>query len=414
MNFANLLSSTNSALLLAGLAVLALSIVVSTLRVWRGHNRAGVINIILALVACVLIATSLVRITFPVLAGASPDSTSDTAMNTAGSGPKQPPLVQTALASGLVPARAQTQITEGTIPPRLQTAVASGSVPAQSGNILASIGGNPSGGVTAPNQTGQDSGAAPQIPVSGNPIDRVLILVTIAGAVVTVLAGIMLFLIERRRAEFNPSASPGLLYVGVGIFVLVTALVVPVLPGQFTLASARAQSQANVPTDGPLPTRGALASATPSVTLTPSSTPTVIPSLTPAPNESPTGMFTAIAYEHSGVNTPSTTCNITAPQQTNLRADPSVRLQAIGKVFAGSLLQVTGRTEDSKWWRVLYTSGSTTIEGWVSAEFVKTVTACADGSVPVIVPTRTPSRTPTLTRTVPPSRTPRPSATPKA
>jgi hypothetical protein len=339
MNLPNLLSSTNSALLLAGLAVLALSIVVSTLRVWRGHNRAGVINVILALVACVLIATSLVRITFPALAGnPSADSTNDTAMNTTGGGIQQPPLVQTAVASGLVPARAQTQIAEGTIPPRLQTVVASGSVPAQPGNILASITGNPSGAITAPNQTGQGSGAAPQIPESGNPIDRLLILVTIAGAVVTLLAGIVLFVIERRRAEFNPSASPGLLYVGVGIFVLVAALVVPALPGQFTLASARPQSQASLPTDGPLPTRVAMLSATPTVTLTPSLTPSGIPSLTPAPNESPTGMFTAIAYQHSGVNTPSTTCNITAPQQTNLRADPSVRQQAIGKVFAGSLL----------------------------------------------------------------------------
>jgi hypothetical protein len=196
--------------------------------------------------------------------------------------------------------------------------------------------------------------------------------------------------------------------------VLVAALVVPALPGQFTLASGNVQSQATVPTDGPLPTRDTLASATPSVTLTPSSTPTIVPSLTPAPNESPTGMFTAIAYQHSGVNTPSTTCNITAPQQTNLRADPSVRQQAIGKVFAGSLLQVTGRTQDSKWWRVLYTSGSTTIEGWVSAEFVKTVTGCADGSVPVIVPTLTPTRTPIPSRTPLPTRTPRPSTTPKS
>jgi uncharacterized protein YraI len=281
------------------------------------------------------------------------------------------------------------------------------------GNVLASITGNPSGGVTTPNQTGQDAESAVQTPVTGNPIDRLLILVALGGAIVTLLAGIVLFLIERRRAEFNPSSSPGLLYVGVGIFVLVTALLVPALPGQFSLASARSQAQATVPTDGPLPTRVAMQSSTPTVTLTPSSTPTVVPSLTPAPEQSPTTMFTAIAYQHSNVNTPSTTCNVTTPQQTNLRADPSVRQQAIGKVFAGSLLQVTGRTEDSKWWRVLYTSGSITIEGWVSAEFVKPVTGCADGTVPVIVPTLTPSRTPTLTRTVPPTRTPRPSVTPK-
>lgn len=410
MNLPNLFSSTNTAFLLAGMAALALSIVVSAFRLWRGRNRAGVINVVLALVACALIATGLVRITFPALAGSA---STDTTISTTG-GIQQAPIVQTVIASGLVPAPAQTQIAAGTIPPRMQTAVASGSVPALPGNILASISGSPSGDPAQPNQAGTGSGETPQLPLPGNPIDRLFILVTIVGAVVTTLAGIVLFVIERRRTGFEPSASPGLLYVGVGIFVLVAALVVPGLPGQFTLAQASGQSQASVPTDGPLPTRVALQSATPSVTLTPSSTPTVIPSLTPAPNESPTGMFTAIAYQHSSVSTPSTTCSITAPQQTNLRGDPSVRQQAIGKIFAGSLLQVTGRTDDRKWWRVLYTSGSTTIEGWVSAEFVNTVSNCADGSVPVIVPTLTPSRTPSPTRTVPPTRTPRPSATPKS
>src|SRR5207249_1717999 len=64
----------------------------------------------------------------------------------------------------------------------------------------------------------------PADPVRG---DRLAILIASVAAVVTTLIGLVLFRIERRRDGFNPSTSPGLLFTGAGIFVLVAALVIP-------------------------------------------------------------------------------------------------------------------------------------------------------------------------------------------
>src|SRR5207302_3173836 len=99
-------------------------------------------------------------------------------------------------------------------------------------------------------------------------------------------------------------------------------------------------------------------------------TPTDLTTFTPAPSERPTPLFTAVAYAAStGVST-ATACSVSAQTSIALRGDPSTAQMGIGKVFAGSLLPVTGQSPDKKWWRVISNDGGTPVEGWVSAEFV--------------------------------------------
>ncbi len=255
--------------------------------------------------------------------------------------------------------------------------------------------------ITFPMLTGSPT---PADPVRGEPL---AILVASVGAVVTTLTGLILFWIERRRDGFDPSASPGLLFTGAGIFVLVAALVIPNLPGQFTVARANARQAANV-RGGPLPPRAVRQTSTPTITPTPSATPTEAPTLTAIPSESPTALFTAIAYGY-GETRASTGCTVTAQTMIFLRGDPSLKQQAIGKIFAGTLLVVTGQTPDKAWWRVVNRNGDVAVEGWVSADFVSPGLSCAADAVPVVGPTETPTPTPRQGRAL--SQTPRPSPT---
>src|SRR5207247_2986602 len=108
---------------------------------------------------------------------------------------------------------------------------------------------------------------------------------------------------------------------GAGVFVLVAALVVPGLPGQFSVARASGIAVADQPTSS-RSGRTAQQTATPTGTPVPSATPTDLPTLTPASSHSPTPLFTALAYAGSNdVNT--TACTVTAQTSLNLRGNPS-------------------------------------------------------------------------------------------
>jgi uncharacterized protein YgiM (DUF1202 family) len=383
-----------------------------------------------------------------------------------------PAPLMTAMASGRIPAPVMTQIAEGTLPARQfgggnrpggnaggSNASASGTPEtgrnaggngtggrpnrANGGNAGGNPNGNnaatPAAGGVAGGNTGGDSangGNAGGNPTGGNAgggtrfggsaggnfaaaqteaqANQIYAAVLVVGAILIGVAGIFLYRRERERDAFEPSWSPGLLYIGAGVFVLVAALVIPALPGQFFVARAGSAGRFAGTPNGPLPTRVGVQTSTPTATPVPSSTPTALPTLTPAPSESPTPLFTAIAYASTDTALSTTApCTLSAQTMLNLRGDPSVQQQAIGKIFAGALLSATGRTADGKWWRVISTNDVSPVEGWVSADFVKVVSGCADEAIPVVGPTLTPSRTPRPSRTPVPSRTPRPSATPR-
>ncbi len=379
-----------------------------------------------------------------------------------------PAPLMTAMASGRIPAPVMTQIAEGTLPARQfggnrpggntggGNASAASGTPGTGGRPNRANGGNggnlngntaatpaagsvaggnsgsdsANGGNGGGNRTGGNAGGGTRFGggnTGGNfagssfagsqgaaQANQIYAAVLVVGAILIGVAGIFLYRRERERDSFEPSWSPGLLYIGAGVFVLVAALVIPALPGQFFVARAAGAGRFVSTSNGPLPTRVGVQTSTPTATPVPSSTPTALPTLTPAPGESPTPLFTAIAYASTDTALSTTApCTLAAQTTINLRGDPSVQQQAIDRVFAGALLSATGRTADGKWWRVISTNDVSPVEGWVSADFVKVVSGCADDAIPVVGPTLTPSRTPRPSRTPVPSPTPRPSATPR-
>jgi hypothetical protein len=62
----------NILLPLAGLLILLLNLLISVVRLRRGHQRAGIVNVGLTLIACGLITFGLVRMTFPMLVRVAP------------------------------------------------------------------------------------------------------------------------------------------------------------------------------------------------------------------------------------------------------------------------------------------------------------------------------------------------------
>src|SRR5512142_2239696 len=111
----NLFSSVNALLLLVGLIILVLNLVFSAFRVSRGHLRAGIFSVAMTLLACVLLAIGLVRISFPARAANAPASSAASA-NTGESTGNVPARLQTAIASGRIPPAEQTAIAQGTLP----------------------------------------------------------------------------------------------------------------------------------------------------------------------------------------------------------------------------------------------------------------------------------------------------------
>jgi uncharacterized protein YgiM (DUF1202 family) len=313
--------------------------------------------------------------------------------------------------SGALPSAAEmTAMAEGTLPSPLMTVAASGKAPAP---MMTAAAGKPA----STGALGADT-AVPGLP--GFSISRLALLFTAAGAVVIMLAGIVLFRNERHHPDFDPSASHGLLNAGAGFFALVAAVVIPMIPAQSTDA-ARGVAAGLAPTSSPAPARIVIRTSTPTLTPIPSLTPTAPPTLTPTTSETPIVLYTAIVYTNSAASA-ATACTVTAQTSLNLRGDPSVEQRAIGRVFAGSLLPVTGQSPDKKWWRVVNDDEGSPVEGWVSAAFVTADSSCGDGSVPIINagaaatsrPTMAVTMTVTMTMTMTPGQpatgTPTPAA----
>src|SRR5262249_22193978 len=161
-----------------------------------------------------------------------------------------------------------------------------------------------------------------------------LIQIALVGAGLITLAGLILFFRERSRDEFDASYSPGLLYAGAGVFVLVAALLLPGLPGEmFGVTRARAAGIPQIAANVVLPARVMAQTSTPTDKPAPSATSTELPTLTPVPSTSPTALFTQVAMANNQDSTTSN-CTIVAQTTLNLRGDPSSKNEAIGKIFA--------------------------------------------------------------------------------
>lgn len=208
-----------------------------------------------------------------------------------------------------------------------------------------------------------------------------LTLAVLAAGAGSLVIGIVMWLKERRADEFHADRSFGLLYAGIGVFVVISTLILPTLPAQlnpppptrFVIAS-------------PTITRTLAASQTPLVTATRTALPTLtftstpLPSLTHTPTPvplivSPTRGIPTITF------TPTMSpCTATVRQNVNLREAPALTATRLTTIPFNVVLPVSARSADGDWWRVTY-EGQT---GWVSAEFVNADSRCAQ--VPTLTP----------------------------
>jgi hypothetical protein len=313
---------------------------------------------------------------------------------------------------GQLPAALQTSIAQGTIPAPMQTRMASqggnAGLPESNSTAQANVATDGSNGSAASGSTGntsnanrannQNSGTATTLTGPVNTANtpsapsaftallglarRYVAVVTIAGGLLILFSGMLFYASERQHETFRQVGSLGLLHMLVGVVIIAAMLGIPAVTAQ--ASNSRRAAVAITPTNGPAPTRASIASATPTETL-PEYTATPLPSLTPAPSETPIVLSTPITYAHAEQQASLTSCSVSALSGLNLRAEPAVNQMAIGKIVAGSLMKVTGKSIDNKWWRVISPDN---VEGWVSADFVTPYSGCTSNSVPVVAVTQ--------------------------
>jgi len=264
-------------------------------------------------------------------------------------------------------------------------------------------GGQPSGGTSGQGSGGTrgqaNGGAAGGTAPTTAQLDQSGLQLAGLGGGLCILLALALYFIERGRSGFQASSSRGLLNAGAGLFVVVAVAVIPILPGELggsTQAAAAGPRTVNV---------ARRASATPSSTPTATDTATPMPSLTPMQTDTPLPMPTKIQYSSTyTADLQKSVCTATANALVNLRGDASAQQPAIGRVFAGSLLNVTGSSADKKWWQVINNDNDISVEGWVSADYVSLNSTCTNQTIPVVAgkasstATATPSPTPSTAR----------------
>jgi Bacterial SH3 domain len=190
--------------------------------------------------------------------------------------------------------------------------------------------------------------------------------VTFLVGLLGVAAGIAIFLRERRRNAFDPGRSLGLLYAGAGIFVLVSVIILPTLPSQFSLpAPTLVVTGTATPTRTPPPTRTPRETATPTLIPSLTTTPTAIPTLTLTPTHDLPALPTSVEPTATLTPTP-VNCTVTVDRNVNLRRGPSTGEELILTVPYQTVLTVLERSQDKQWWRVTFKDR----QGWVNAGFV--------------------------------------------
>ncbi len=201
---------------------------------------------------------------------------------------------------------------------------------------------------------------------------RALIVVLLTGAL-SIVAGIAMFARERRLEGFDPGRSPGLLYAGVGVLAVVSAIILPTLPMQFTLPPPTpVVTRTATPTRTPPPTRTPRESATPTPIPSLTLTPTPIPTLTLTPTYDLPALPTSVEPTATLTPTPAP-CTVTVNRNVNLRRGPSADQERILTVPYETVLPVLERSQDKKWWKVTFQDQ----QGWVSGEFVTPDSGCS-------------------------------------
>jgi hypothetical protein len=197
-------------------------------------------------------------------------------------------------------------------------------------------------------------------------------LATLLMGLLSLIAGIGIFLGERKLAHFDSGRSQGLLLAGIGIFTLACTIIVPTLPMQFTLPPPTlASSPAPTITRTPLPTRTPRETTTPTSLPTLTTIPSALPTLTTTPTYQGLSLPTSILPTATLSPTP-LPCTVEVLSNVNLRTGPSTDYKLIMSIPFTSILPVTARSADKVWWQVIYKDQ----QGWVSGQFVDPDPGC--------------------------------------
>ena len=403
MDFLTALTSFNQAtwLLIAGIVLLFVNIIYGWVRSARGSVKAGWFTVCLALVACIMIGVGTVQ-------AASASATAARAGQFAGRGGGFNNQANTNVAGRN---NANATSTASTVPVSNDNSAANQASTPDSTNATPQPAGTPgrgnrsnrgqgagqgagavfSGNTTAtPQQTGtpgpqgnrgapggtntfsggqRGSNAAGGTQSTAAQPNQMGLQLAVIGGIAGLLLALILYFRERRLTGFALANSRGLLNLGAAFFIVVAALVIPLISAQNTAAASagRAVAAGNF--------RSRAVTPTPSNTPQPTDTATMMPSLTPARTDTVAPLPTQVHYSSTyTVNMEKSVCTATANTTISLRTDPSVQQQAIGRVVGGSLLNVIERSADGQWLHVI--TSDTGVEGWVSASFVTLGSSC--------------------------------------
>lgn len=212
------------------------------------------------------------------------------------------------------------------------------------------------------------------------------------GAVGIGLGGI-LFLLQRKQPGYTLSQSHGLLSAGVGLLLLATPFITPLVMGVMSGSSlpddafaqtalAAAPEEETLPSDaiaeGPIPSP--TPSPTPQATALPSLTPTFTPypSATPMPTLPVLLLPTSTSGVMPEMGTPSAagspvtavagsaSCQVTTGANLNLRQSPGTDAAILTTIPNGTNLSASATTADRQWWQVSY-NGQV---GWVIRDYL--------------------------------------------
>jgi hypothetical protein len=201
-----------------------------------------------------------------------------------------------------------------------------------------------------------------------------LAILLIVGALELVI-GIIMFWVERRRQSFAAERSYGLLTIGLGVFVLVTVFIVPVLPEQLSPPILPAAA-ALPPTSEATVTLARSATPTRTVTASPSPTVTQMPSVTVTPSATPT-------RERYNTPTPTPTptvaafCGAFVNYNLNFRELPDNDSRIIDTIPYESVVQAAGRSANGEWWFVKYNDRW----GWVQGQYMALDATCENAPI---------------------------------
>ncbi len=208
-----------------------------------------------------------------------------------------------------------------------------------------------------------------------NPLTRPIILGS--GAVVAVVS-LVVYIMERRKDEFQPMFSRGALGLATGIILLIMSFFVPIIPQAiFPLPTSTPISvgleNATTIASNIVPTAANDdVTATPRLTLTPTITRTPLPSPSPTrtrrayepPTISPTPEQETVAEE----------CDARVTVNLNVRSEPTTESEIVAIIPEGRFVRILGRgnEDNSDWWRTQYEGEL----GWVFGDLLELDPIC--------------------------------------